>query len=881
MAQASITTMSMPPGPLAQPAAVTADELLEMQEYDRIVRFRDSILSGSHPRIKVPVPAAARVASSQRVTPQQNSATANSSSQKSQSGFASSNFHSFNANSQQPAVAMSAAAPSTAGSSKPLTSGTAQIDPLLLTKSEELIKAELQLQRQRLERTLREEIDTQRAANKSIEQASDFDLSDILAKALTLVQATAPPLTDADLGANASVSSDSFDDNTFYSSQHDTPEPSPQPQAHLAAGDFPMPDAASSQPRPNVRVATTTHTHEPALVPSPFLSRAQGPQQFSNSQKAGTAASTSLQNGTTLDTSNAHDLRYSPTYDIEPSSLRQRPGADETHAQVISSNGSGTTSRSGDTGNADLERRADYNSIQAPRLPLQGHQYGFGEPLVRAHDLSPYAPQPSHVSPLAIARQQPMPDPEISILQGAPAPIAALRQEQGNGTSPESSPQGDKSNKRRSKKKNKRKAVAEPRSAERPGSPYIKPEPRSPSPLTSPQFVRSQKRQRPLNRSQHELNYDDSRAPQPVQVIHDDPLPAPPREYGRVYDPYPREVRYSVAPGGQRLEHPTYEERRVEEPVQFVRRAQSPTFTHQYAPGEARPMRSATYSLAEPVYREAPTYQREGRMSVRPVIDRARSRSPVMADTHQPVMAPPRPPTRIFRDEYGREYLEPPRPPPSVSRYSVAPPARLADPQVIYEHAPARAATRMPGPDTFERDGVLYRRASPVPTARRVVTQPEYGASDYRDYRQRDYSARPALAPPTTQEFVQYRSEVRPQPELVPEYGMRAATVRPTEQLRYEYPARVASVRPDAAIREYPASVHPEPRREPAIPVYREYSVRPLEAELPRREYSTRPVERYYDNRPVIREDEVQFIDQPRTVQREIIYEDGRREVYR
>ena len=97
---------------------------------------------------------------------------------------------------------------------------------------------------------------------------------------------------------------------------------------------------------------------------------------------------------------------------------------------------------------------------------------------------------------------------------------------------------------------------------------------------------------------------------------------------------------------------------------------------------------------------------------------------------------------------------------------------------------------------------------------------------------------------------------------------MRSASIRPPEPIRYDY-GRVASVRlPDVPLREHAASVHPEARREVIAPPYREYSVRPAEAELPRHEYSVRPTERYY-------------MEQPRTVQREVVYEDGRREVYR
>jgi len=236
-------------------------------------------------------------------------------------------------------------------------------------------------------------------------------------------------------------------------------------------------------------------------------------------------------------------------------------------------------------------------------------------------------------------------------------------------------------------------------------------------------------------------------------------------------------------------------------------------------------------------------------------------------------MGPPRPPTRIIRDQFGREYIEPP-PLPSVSRLSAAPPGRPVEHELVYE--------RLPASSTFEQDGIIYRRASPALSQRRVVTQPEYGAVDYRGYRQRDYSIHsvPPLIP--GHEYVQYRGteERRLPPEPTQEYAMRPGSVRPQEPVRYEYP-RVQSIRPsEVPVREYAGSIHPDPRREVAPPTYREYSVRPAELDMPRREYSVRPMERYYE-RPALRDDEVAYIEPPRTVQREIVYEDGRREVYR
>jgi hypothetical protein len=110
-------------------------------------------------------------------------------------------------------------------------SSKSEINPILLEKSDDLIKAEIQLQRQRLERALREQIEQQKLAAKALLQTSEslpnFDLSEVLSKALAIVH---PSINaDAESSADAparppSSTSDSFDENTFYSSQLDTPE---------------------------------------------------------------------------------------------------------------------------------------------------------------------------------------------------------------------------------------------------------------------------------------------------------------------------------------------------------------------------------------------------------------------------------------------------------------------------------------------------------------------------------------------------------------------------------------------------------------------------------------------------------------------------------
>ncbi|KAJ9155110.1 hypothetical protein NKR23_g2548 [Pleurostoma richardsiae] len=255
-------------------------------------------------------------------------------------------------------------------------------------------------------------------------------------------------------------------------------------------------------------------------------------------------------------------------------------------------------------------------------------------------------------------------------------------------------------------------------------------------------------------------------------------------------------------------------------------------------------------------------------------------------------MGPPRaPPARIVVDEFGREYIEPPPPPPSVVRHSVAPSAQSAgETEVIYERTAAiPTVSKMPEADTFQQEGVVYRRVSPGPYSvpRRVMTQPEYVNPDYRAYRQREYSIRP-MAP--ADGYIQVRGATESRPSDAPrEYMTRAMSVRPAEPIRYEAPAeygaRVQSVRPEPILREYASSLRSDHRREIAqTPTPREYSMRTGEVpQVIRREYSVRPVEPpQYCERPVRGDEGMTYIERPRGAPQENIYDDGvQRPVYR
>ncbi|KAI1437202.1 hypothetical protein GGR50DRAFT_646681 [Xylaria sp. CBS 124048] len=879
----------------ASASALTGSEQGDIREYEKIVQFRDTVVSGKHPRIKVPASSVAKNASTSTPASQQplSGAPGVASSTAQQAikttnegvnGHSTGNLLSFKANSQQSAVTMPPASSASfiPGVSKPFGSGKPEINPVLLQKSDDLIKAEIQMQRQRLEKALRDQQDQRKNCMKSSlqsEQASELDISDTLAKALTLVQATAPPPTSVfpSPTANASNASDSFDENTFYSSQPGTPGSQPALPPRNTVGDIQLKEASAAT-YPTASSASISQALPARPLPTPTSRQLQTDvtRNIPQVQIVGTQGTRGAQNallpaGVTAPLQNQGMVTSAAD---NSNLLNQGYWRGQLGPRVISSD-SRDASRSDNSGNTDTDLSADQRRLQnSAQLVSNPNSRQPQEPLIRGHNLSPFAPQPAHVSPLALARQPHLRDSDATALRGAPAQITALRQDDTVVISPESSPQGDRS-KKKNKKKNKRKADA--RAQDTRGSPYIKPEPRSPSPVSAPSFMPPQKRaRRSTGRPELDPIYNDTHLERPSpQLRHERYPPAPmrvepmPLGYERVDDPYSRPLRSSVAPVTRRLHSPLYEERRPDGSiVRYVQRIPSPPgYPNPYDAVDTRPSRAVSYAVANPELRDVPTYQRERRMSVRPYSDRARSRSPVMMETRQSVMPPPSaPPHRILVDEYGRDYHEPTH--TTMSRRSVVPSTRTGDHEVTYERAPVRATSHMPAQEIVGEDGAIYRRVSPGYAPRRIIAEPDY-STGFRSYRERDYPVQP-MGPPS-QEFVQMRGAMENRvTEHVPrEFIPRAASVRPVgpvESITYD---RLPSARIDGPPRRYAASVRPEARREAAPHLVREYSERPIEMEMPPRAYSVRPVERYYEPP---REGDVTYVERPRVLHQEVIY---------
>ncbi|ESZ99104.1 hypothetical protein SBOR_0514 [Sclerotinia borealis F-4128] len=824
---------------------LTTENIREIQEYEKIISFRDAILAGTHPRVKVPshIIGVGKQSSLARNIPSSNTSAMHANAQAAIDSAPSSNNHSpvnYRAAAANGHVAKQSVSTISTKSVK-----ASEINPILLEKSDDLIKAEIQLTRQRLERGLRDQMDQHRLAQKALLQTSeslpDFDLTEVLQKALAIVH----PATAPEVEPSIVAGSDSFDENSFYSSQHDTPEPSNSSHSHKPT--------LNGQVRGEVSIEARTAQTDPATI------------QVEDNEVVMIGSSLSQDNHLASQRQSQSqyrplgNLNNYPTEQQSPNDYRGKVTQIPPHLRGVQRRVSAIVDLSQDSTGSDS---AGSQQLSDRVAPPKARDIDVQQPLNhRAHNLSPFAPQPARVSPLATARDPPILRDALPVDEAQPPQVAALRNAASGLSSAESSPSGRArrmTNKKRGKKK-KRKAI-DSGQIDTPDSPYIKVEPRSQSPITAAPLPRPQKRQR--QSGQHaELNYDEARY-EPVEVVPE----AAPKKYedarasaryeDRYVDRY-GEVR-RPEPVYQRVERDEAEYQRVDSGGQYTRRQASPVYALPYS----RPIRESSHAIVDRQIMEEPRYYAErerpalSRMSVRPDADRERSRSPIMRERRSPIpMGPPRQPVRIIVDAYGREYIDPAPAPPM--RQSVAPIARRHDDgELYYERAPVRTMSTRPPVETFEEDGVLYRRASPVLAApRRIITQPEYAHPEYRSYREREYSVRPTPMGPPGEDYVRVRAQPErrqvSQFEEVPrEYMSRPQSVRP-EAIRYEVPreyvGRLPSVRPEASLREYAPSVHPEVRREIMAPPRREFSVRPTDI-IPRSHQPTAAEgDRYYE----------------------------------
>ncbi|KAG5971312.1 hypothetical protein E4U56_006951 [Claviceps arundinis] len=866
-------------------------ELFELGQYEKIIQLRDVIISRKHP-----------------TTAHQHSSNASPDSKPAGQNVLGAKAQSMIHEKHGSAPAVPSQPPVAAETE--LKSSRAEI------KSDQRVKDELQAQRERLERALKDEVEQLRADRAAIsEPSAEIDSSDVLAKALALVEAaTASAVDDENLNANAESIGDSFDESTFYSSRHDTPEshlvsrirtaspyvqaPSAHPrdeantqrmnsQQQQQRRQQPLPGPV--QPAPAIEKSTSLTSNANLTLHKDVLANNVHPQLEGSSQRSGNQQLT--QSG----------LAVVPAQD--PKAAQLAPMTERSNHSVT--NASSTSQMSIVPGLNNYVQATGSTQVLASRpaalrqdgsrnfqIATGGNRQALRDcgletppsPLVRNHNtLQPVAPQPTNptiISALAAASSATHGNAHASGHHSAmatPAQVHALRTEQYDATSPDSSSQGggrrqakgigkrwEKQEERKEeKKKRKKKRKADAQGGVSSESiPAIKQEARSPSPLNAPSFIRPSKRARHVQEQSavHEYapSHDTTRAPDVgveyvSRSVGDNTMPTangePQYSNSRYYDEQVLLAREgSRHHQGHALDHPTH---------YLARTAPAPQPVPQVVLADSHSIHSRPYR----------DYQDGLRMSAH-------------ADG-ETFMPPPPPPARILVDAYGREYYEPSHHIPS--RLSVTSSSRHGEHEILYERVPSQAVSRHPMPGPYDDGGLVYSAPTQAYAwPRRVVTQPGYINHDYRDVRQREFSSRPL---PAQGDFVQVMT---PNERRFGEdgYSMRPASARPVDGARYPMPpdyGRVHSVQPEVPVAtEYVANIQPDNRRDTVQPYSRGYHPpAPVPDPAIQRPYSVRPPDPSPSGR-VRGADDVAFIERPSVAPQDMVYANSvRREYYR
>ncbi|KAH0565433.1 hypothetical protein GP486_001167 [Trichoglossum hirsutum] len=821
-AMASLTANGILP-----PAGISEKTFAEILELEKIIKLRDEVITGTHPRIKRPAHPIGKLGPRPLQSP----------------AFVS-----------RPSTAETKARPSTiSGQSshldepvRPLPkspeprqliiskNAVSEINPVLLSKPEDPVRADILLHRQQLEQALEEQHEQRRGEPRQRhphqELVSGFDVSDVLEKALQIVHPV------------EGVRGESSDHNSYYSSQqNDSPvEEVENPHGVQLGQEQSRPERAQAEDMEIDDLHAAEDAEKQRISPLPAALRDS--DYWGGTQKAEPYVEELRQPYTSMSHGSSQIERKGRRYyTAEPRDVYEGP------SQVESSRGP----RIGFQGNSDyieLEVEAEHHNrrdretsishADTAQAPARATSHESPEiTVVRNHISSPLAPRPERVSPLAVARMPPLAQEhqhDEFNSQRVKRPLQIH--------SPGSPSQPSTQRKRRrpfSSETESRQIPARQLADSSP--PQIKEEPLSPMPLSSVPSIRPAKRRPQIQGSSLErqpsrdsTNRDSFAKPQEQ-----------PQRYRNDTDISASAIPLRVSSRGsvQRIERDGHHPRHYAR-VRYSRRQQSPTYSVQVSPTDPRPVRATSHVFDRLVVDQSRHYREPSRSQLGQyptAVRSGRSRSPPSLRERYPslqqdvIMAPSPLPHRIALDKHGREYI----PGSAVIRRSAAPPGRQGEIGPYFERAAAGdpvLRVPIPVPDDLCSDRTFVERFPPFPTpSRRIIEQSPIGAVDYRAYRDRDFTVPQGAIPVAREEYVQSGDypERRISHFVIPrEYVPRMQSARP-EGGRYEtardFVPRIQSVHPEPVGRDYATGVRPEAeRRDYIVPPQnvREYSVR-------------------------------------------------------
>lgn len=784
MATAHGVSTHLQTGPMAASAPITPNEV---QEYERILRISDEIFAGSHPRLKVPQqfvrkPAVRNMQAGSSAQQQVKNRPLASDNALLQVGTRSPNTQ----------ASGSGTAPSTASaiptppSARLASKVVSEIDPIFLTKSDDLVRAELQLQRQRLERILRDKLE-QKKESKQKPALSDtrpeFNVSEVFQKALQMV---AP----VSLSEPSEANGDSFDENSFYSSRApDSPD----------GGQQKLSPVTPAQPVGlSTRVPVETYADE--LQRLETLNRTESDQEMRDAYPvADQRAPSSQKQSSSAQADISRRLHESQQLDAleEPEYSPPAPVAPPINSRYY------------EQGVANGEGRGRYldrnRAAQVPRPPAD-------VTIVRQnHITSPAAPRPSRVSPLAVAKVPSVQQASVQRgrnerLEHASAQVISDPDsglESPNGQAPHLT---SRKRRRLQERGEGARNVSYRRQDAEPSDIYIKEEPISPPPFADdPSLVRSR------HPDQQQPVYIDIASPQYTPVLERQELPA----RRPVYETDPHyEFPQSRTISRVSTRRPAREDgdlRRVAS-LQYARQSDYP---REYIEADPHSGRGTSYAVMERPQERSRYYEEVPSGYGPQYITLDDPQQPVYRDPYYEEAPPPRampaPQRRFVVDEHGNQYEMVPtsRPQP------MAPPPRPISqmPKDVYDdRGPVRTASvRAPSVihDPYVERRYMQEMPPPHPVYRRVAS--DYVrpvAGERRTYAAPTESHDPYARSGSVQvaEYLPRRQTYIEEQPIHQERVIRTASVRP-QQARYEEPhhemtQRVGSVRPAGPSRD-------------------------------------------------------------------------------
>ena len=650
------------------------------------------------------------------------------------------------------------------------------IDPIFLTKSTVLVKAEIQQKRQRLENTLEEQVQrVQKQKALDHDGIPDFDVTDVLKQAQDLVK----PIKSAEHNRTngATSSSSSFDENTFYSSQMDESttteevDESHKWRSHRICKFFLRGENCPYG-------GSCTFSHDPMLKQKLEAdgSRATKPISVNIDEQA-----SSRQDGHPQKRTRRDDPQSKPPTNDNPSgiSVSQSDGEramQEQIARLEAELASIKAQKQALPSNATLPQQKETNDSQeesaySPPGPDEfGRDVGLREPkpreaasqryvspvgqlpareyarrnghppsplssnvpVVTSHIKSPMAPQPSRVSPLAVAKV-----PQVSQLQldhdeNNRLSRMSNAENSSAGQSPVTATQPRGSRKRRrGHQSGEQQRNVVPRIEQDSPSIHVKEEPISPQPFNTTdsevRFIRS--REEPVRQMFVDTaangHREEAALYQPREVER---VPYGHLDHGKV--PYTPIVRRVISRNGQRyIANDEPDLRRVVTAPRQIRGPMSPApVTAQFSAPQPRTSRAASLVYSTPTNHGAlPQY----RASVQPqppeYVVRERSSSPragftVLSPRSRPSIAMAPPPRRIVVDQWGNRFIEAPV---LSERYtSTTPLTRGNDADARYEEMiPRNLGAAGPPSSTRIENGNHFARREASPGVNSVATR--------------------------------------------------------------------------------------------------------------------------------------------------------------